>query len=138
MPAYKPPTQFPGLDRLPAGIRGLVEGVFPQSPEMPTPIGTALAGGIPGAIKSAAGLGGSAQDMLNPQSLATMQRMGDEVKGMIQRGLVQMPTRGPDLRGFPPPAGSHPAIQSLKDLLQKTTEKASRARTGALVPMTSK
>lgn len=106
MPAYKPSTQFPGLDRLPAGIRGLVEGVFPQTPEMPTPTGMA------------AGPFRAAKDILNPQALAVMKRMGDEVKGMVQRGQVTMPTRGPDLRGFPS-ATPTPTGESLSEAALK-------------------
>src|SRR3990167_8637231 len=44
MPAYKPPSKFPGMDLLPKPIKSLAEFVFPQEPDMPIPVATAVGG----------------------------------------------------------------------------------------------
>ena len=54
MPYYNPSTSFPGLSKLPAPMQGLVETLFPQSPDMPTPVTSALSGPL-GAVKGLLG-----------------------------------------------------------------------------------
>lgn len=43
MPAIKKPSKFPGIESLPGPIRGLAEFMFPQEPDLPTPVGMAPA-----------------------------------------------------------------------------------------------
>ena len=45
MPAFKSPPSFAGLGSLPGPVRGLIESVFPQEPQLPMPIG--MAGIVP-------------------------------------------------------------------------------------------
>ena len=54
MPHFNPPTSFPGLDKLPESLQGLIGSIFPQSPDMPTPSMSALSGPV-GAIKGLVG-----------------------------------------------------------------------------------
>lgn len=67
MPAFKVAPKFPGLDRLPGPLQGLVGAFFPQEPQMPTPAMTTLQG--PSEVAKA--LGG----IQGPHDLATLKRL---------------------------------------------------------------
>lgn len=77
MAGFKVPGPFPGITSLPRPIRALAEFAFPQTPDIPTPVGGAVAAPVK------AGIRGSASDLLsNPRAMSMMQKMYDEAVRM--------------------------------------------------------